>query len=353
MRIGRVGLQQEWAIPLSRGLALALAGSVACAPEDTAMVDASASAGPGSASDGDSGDEDDEDDEDDGDDGDDGDEDDDDDGDGDGDDDDDSGDDGVPEGECDLTMAAAIQLSIDVSWPGGLAVVEGSGAIDAWLLADLTTIDGGVQLSGRMCELALPDFQTGALAGGETYGTEFPPAIWTNPSMPTIDALATVSSADPGAVLMLERGAVVLGGMMGDPLNDPWPSSWSGVQAVDHDGDGSPGLTAMAKTGAGYAYPRIDILNSDARAEALYIVSRTIMEFNGIVEDCDNASGGATVTMENHAVGCRMVGGGECSSGQTDTLDNNLPQFMVNGGHFQLARLPDGATCADAVAEFP
>ena len=77
------------------------------------------------------------------------------------------------------------------------------------------------------------------------------------------------------------------------------------------------------------------------------------MEFNGIIEDCDNASGGAIVTMENHAVGCRTVGGGECSSGQTDTLDNNMPAFMVQGGMFQLARIADGATCADAVAEFP
>jgi hypothetical protein len=258
-----------------------------------------------------------------------------------------------PMGACDLNMDVAIQLTMDVSWPGGLAVLEGQGQIDAWLLASLTTTEGGVQLSGRMCDLALPDFQTGALAGGETYGTQFPSAIWTNPSMPTIDAVVTVSSADPGAVLMLERGAVVLGGMMGDPLNDPWPATWDGVMAVDHDGDSSPGITAIAKAGGNYAYPRIDILNSDARAEALYIVSRTIMAFDGIIETCDTANGGATVTMENHAVGCRMVGGGVCSSGQTDTLDNNMPQFMVLGGHFELARLPDGATCADAVAEFP
>ena len=261
--------------------------------------------------------------------------------------------DGPPAGECDLNMDVAILLTMDVSWPGGIAVLEGQGQIEAWLLATLTTTDGGVQLSGRMCELALPDFQTGALAGGETYGTQFPAAVWTHPNMPTIDAVATVSSADPGAVLMLERGAVVLGGMMGDPLNDPWPASWDGVMAVDHDGDGSPGITAVAKVGGNYAYPRIDILNTNARAEALYIVSRTIMEFDGIIDTCDTASGGATVTMENHAVGCRTVGGGTCSSGQTDTLDNNMPQFMVLGGHFALARLPDGATCADAVAEFP
>ena len=40
--------------------------------------------------------------------------------------------------------------------------------------------------------------------------------------------------------------------------------------AADHDGDGNPGITSVAKTGGSYAYPRIDILNSNARAEALF-----------------------------------------------------------------------------------
>lgn len=256
-------------------------------------------------------------------------------------------------GSCDLDMDVAIRLTLDVSWSAGLAVLEGSGQIDIWLLGHLTPDGTEIALSGQVCDLMLPDFSTGLLAGNETYGTEFPGAIWSAPSMPTIDAIATVSASEPGATLHLQKGAVILGGDMTDPLNDPWPASWSGVNAVDHDGDGSPGVTAMAKTGGDYSYPRIDVLNSDARAEAIYIASRTIMEFDGAIDACDAASGSATVTMENHAVGCRQVGGSPCSSGQTDTLDGNMPQFMVMGGQFDLVRLPDGAACGDVLAELP
>ncbi|HWB75851.1 MAG TPA: hypothetical protein VG755_12875, partial [Nannocystaceae bacterium] len=229
-----------------------------------------------------------------------------------------------------------------------IAVLAGSGSIDIWLLADLDAEGTEVAMTGNLCRIELPDFETGLLAGNETYGTMFPDAIWTNPSMPTVDATATVSGADPGATLHLERGAVVLGGTMTNPLDDPWPSDWHSLSTADHDGDGAPGVTATAKTGGNYAYPRIDILNSEARAQELYLVSRTILEFDGAIDTCDAASGDANITMENHNVGCATVGGGSCSDGQTTTLDNNLPVFAISGGSFELVRLPDGSGC-DAV----
>jgi hypothetical protein len=268
---------------------------------------------------------------------------------------DDGGDDGPPpSGECDLGMDVAIRVTVNVSWEGGLAVVAGGGAINVWLLGTLDPVSGGVHLTGSMWRLQLPDFQTGAIAGGETYGTEFPDSAWSSPTLPTIDAVATLSSADPGATLHLAEGGVVLGANMGDPLNDPWPAEWSGLMTADHDGDGSPGITAYAKVGGNYAYPRIDILNSDARAEALYIASRTIMEFDGVISSCDEAGGDVSMTMENHAVGCKIAGGsGECTGGQTGTLDNNMPVFQVQTGVFQLRRIADGGTCSDVFAALP
>ena len=251
-------------------------------------------------------------------------------------------------GTCDFDMAAAVRLTVDVSWEGGIAVLAGSGSIDIWLLADLDGEGTDVALSGHLCRIELPDFETGILAGNETYGTMFPDSIWTNPAMPTVDANATVTSADPGADLHLERGAVVLGGTMTNPLDDPWPADWHSLTTADHDGDGAPGVTAAAKTGGNYAYPRIDILNSNARAEQLFLVSRTILELDGTVDSCDSASGDATITMENHNVGCATVGGGNCSDGQTSTLDNNLPVFAIEGGTFEMVRLADGSQC-DAV----
>lgn len=260
---------------------------------------------------------------------------------------------GPPAGTCDFDMTAAIRLTVDVTWAGGIAVLEGAGAIDIWLLGELDANGGDVGLSGRVCSIALPDFETGLLAGNETYGTMFPDVVWSSPTMPTIDAQASLSSQDPGATLHLERGAVVLGATMSDPLNDAWPADWHALATTDHDGDASPGITAAAKTGGGYAYPRIDILNSEARAQAIHLVSRTTMEFNGTVDTCDSAVGDATITMENHAVGCATVGGGACSDGQTTTLDNNMPQFVVQGGSFELLRIAEGADCAAVFAALP
>jgi hypothetical protein len=272
----------------------------------------------------------------------------------------DDGDDGVDDdgddtaaGACDFEMTAGVRVTVDVSWAGGIAVLEGSGAIDIWIVADLVPGGDDVQVGGHVCRVVLPDFATGILAGNETYGTEFPDAIWTSPTMPTIDAAATLSSHDPGAALHLQPGAVLLGGMMGDALNDPWPSDWHQLQLVDHDGDSKSGITALAKTGNGYANPRIDILNSNARAQAIWLVSRTILELDGVADTCDEASGEATVDMQNHAVGCDVAGGGQCSDGQTTTLDNNLPVFEIQGGTFELVRVDDGSDCAAVLAALP
>ena len=266
---------------------------------------------------------------------------------------DDSGTDPPPAGGCDLDMEVAIHLAVDVGWGGGLAVLEGTGTIDVWLLGALEPDGNDVHLTGQLCRLSLPDFQTGALAGGEKYGTLFPDAIWAAPAMPAVDAWVTVSSLDTGASLVLPEGAVVLGANLADPINDPWPSEWGSLMSADHDGDSNAGITSVAKTGDGYAYPRIDILNSEARAEALFIASRTVMSFDGVIDTCDSASGSASMVMENHALGCRILGGGSCSSGQTGTLDGNLPVFEPQGGTFELKRLPDGANCQDVFAATP
>jgi hypothetical protein len=77
------------------------------------------------------------------------------------------------------------------------------------------------------------------------------------------------------------------------------------------------------------------------------------MEFDGTIDSCDAASGTAIVTMENHAVGCKQLAAGDCSSGQTDTLDNNMPQFTVHGGVFELVRLDAATDCAAVVAALP
>jgi hypothetical protein len=168
-----------------------------------------------------------------------------------------------------------------------------------------------------------------------------------------VELTATLAGTDPGSQFTVGRGTLLLGASLGDPLSDPWPESWTGLNAVDHDGDGKPGVTTLAKSGNGYGLPRLDIFNDQIRADEIYLALRTILSLDGIVDSCGRATGVATFNMEQHAVGCHVNGGGDCSTEQVNLLDNNLPQLQVSGGSFELVSIPDGSSCADVLRTLP
>ncbi len=256
-------------------------------------------------------------------------------------------------GSCDFNGQAAVKIDVDVAWDSGLAIEAGSGTLEIWFSATLDHNGNVIAVTGNPCEVVIPDFETNVLAGGEKVGTAWPQGIWAGAGIPKIDLTVNLAASEPGSQITIPPGPLVLGATFNDDLNDPWPGSWTGLNATDHDGDGKPGVTTLAKTGNGYGMPRLDIFNDQVRADQIYLAFRTILSLDGVIDSCEGASGAATFTMEQHAVGCHVAGGGECNNDQVNLLDNNLPQFRVTGANFELRKVAQGASCNDIIAALP
>ena len=254
---------------------------------------------------------------------------------------------------CDFNATAAVKITGAVNWPAGLAVEAGQGQIEIWFKGELDHQGNLVNATGPVCSTVVPDFHTSALAGGDTHGTVIPPDVWSSPGIPATAFEVQLGGADPGATLVANPTAMLLGLQMNDALNDPWPASYRQTQAVDHDGDGNPGITAYAATGGAYSNPRVDIFNPALRADRLFLALRTIIGLDGQVMSCDSAEGSATLILEQRIVGCGLDSGQPCSDAQVQTIDQNTPVFNVEGASFKLQRVAPGATCDQIIAAIP
>ena len=132
-----------------------------------------------------------------------------------------------------------------------------------------------------------------------------------------------------------------------------WPANSSGVSALDHDGDGHPGVTSFAAMGPGYANPRIGALNPNLRADRIFLGLRNIIGLDGMLTSCDMAEGNATLTLDQRAFGCLTPDGNECNRSQANLLDSNMPQFQVTSAQFVLKKLPAGSNCTTVRTTLP
>jgi hypothetical protein len=63
---------------------------------------------------------------------------------------------------------------------------------------------------------------------------------------------------------------------------------------------------------------------------------------------------GTKYAIDSHVIGCNLVGGGQCSTGQAAFVDATEPVFSpTNSTSFTSIRMADGATCADVRGMFP
>jgi hypothetical protein len=93
------------------------------------------------------------------------------------------------------------------------------------------------------------------------------------------------------------------------------------------------------------------ILGVGARADKLYLASRTGVALNGKLTSCTEQSGVATISFfDSHVLGCHVSGGTECTAAQVDFVDTNQTKYTMMSGTFTSKILPDTATCADARA---
>lgn len=140
------------------------------------------------------------------------------------------------------------------------------------------------------------------------------------------------SQALPGKSIVTPREAVLQGIKLGDPLNDPWPSSFRDVPKdnwVDWDDDGAPGVTfwpqsTERKTRRGtdetYNYLPVELkAGSSLVGERVGCIStgiRSIRTFDGRIDACDRMSGRMVIDRFDVRVqGCTVIRMSEWDTG--------------------------------------
>jgi hypothetical protein len=246
-----------------------------------------------------------------------------------------------------------MHLILDVTWPATLGASGGTGKFHIWNLAKTST--SGTALSGTIqpCGNIVPEATLSALVGGGKIQIEVPNAFWDAHS-PKFALTGTQSGWTPNSTVALNSAPALVGLTMTDP-NAAWPTSYTSITADDVDQDNKAGLTAMPKSGASYVNPPLSILGaSGAKADQVYLATRTEVNTDGAFTSCLDQSGKTTTKyLDQHVVGCHVEGGGECTAAQAKFLDDNRTAFTVTGGTYLAKIVPDTATCADVRAALP
>jgi hypothetical protein len=254
-------------------------------------------------------------------------------------------------GGCPTQFTVATHIAIDVTWPGSLALDQGSGKIHLWTQAKfMKTGDTTFSFEDKSCGSTLPEVTTSAVAGGQKVLPEIPNSAWDSAAMPKFQGTATQS----GSTRTITPAVAVVGTTLSDP-NAAWPTAAQvRTMQVDHDGDGKMGITTIPRDGGGFAAPPTSLAQT-SRADALYIATRTGMTLTATIDGCPASySGMANVTkIDSHVIGCHVKGGSECSTTQAQFVDDNQPVFTRGSATFTSKIVPDNATCADVRAAVP
>jgi hypothetical protein len=270
-------------------------------------------------------------------------------------------------GGCDNNVKHATSgnhIVAEVSWPATTGLEAGSGQLHIWTRAVLDfgepdPASGQVPATGsvRPCGSVIPPLSKTQIAGGGMVQTVIPDGVWDQPGMPEFPASGSLGGFDVGATIAMDPVVSLVGLTMSDP-NGPWPSAASQIDAVDHDGDGQPGILAKPRTDPPFSPPPTSLLEAlnpnGKRALEVYVVTRTKVQLGGVRDSCTSATGSATVyAFDSHVVGCKRNDGGICTQAESDFIDQNQPKFTVKSAVYEMVQLAEGATCADVRAALP
>ena len=251
------------------------------------------------------------------------------------------------------TYAEASHLTINVTWPAGVASMAGTGQVHVWGKV-VFTVDGNT-LTGTLqaCGLALPPTSLTALGGGGQVQIEVPSSAWDAPSAPHFQVAGTQTGWNVGSTLGYSYAALV-GFTMPAGATASWPASYTGITMTnDADGDTNVGLTAVPRSGTGYTLPPTSIVQT-SRADELYIVVRQVTSAMLTRTACDETKGGATIMhLDNHVVGCHVSGGNDCMATEINFIDQNRTIYAITGATAETKVVPETATCADVRAALP
>jgi hypothetical protein len=252
---------------------------------------------------------------------------------------------------CELpnSYTRAARLTLELTWPETIAFVAGAGTLAMWAKVTYTRSSAGaLELALRPCGALLPEATASALAGGLKSSTQVPATAFDSPNMP-IDRTAVTQREDRSLTFAI---STVLGAMLPDP-DGAWPASQSLV-AFDHDGDGSPGLTALPIEGPDYLAPPSSISQLET-LDRLYIATRARVRVS-ITPACSGAADGLVEPLgfNSSVVGCHVKGRDECTASEMQFIANGSPRYMLGAsGTWTEVEVPPEASCTDVRAALP
>lgn len=268
---------------------------------------------------------------------------------------------------CDFSGTWASYVSIDVTWPGTIVLLQGQGKLQQWNLtrevqAPLSTT---VTAHTKPCGIFLPDLQTTIFNFFQKYGIRFPDALFDHGTIPetTFNFVADITKTP--ITFKTDPFAIVIGSALANPTTAAWPAA-SAMTLRDDDNDKNPGITVIPVTTNGYSLPPANLLTGEL-ADLVYITTRTVSALSGTISDCNKIEADVTIQtvngkpgIDSTVVGCRKQAskpgqtGTPCSADEASFVDGARPQFTPTGpGHMTIVRVAESATCADVRARFP
>jgi hypothetical protein len=255
-----------------------------------------------------------------------------------------------PQGSCPDKYVTAERTRMEVSWPDTAGYWGGKGDLVAWNKVTYTRMaDGSTRVEAQPCGLTQPAITASPLLGDGQLLNDVPLSTFEKPSMPRLTGRAT--SRDGKQVI--EMGAYVLGTSLSDP-DGPWPFRAS-LQSVDHDGDGKPGVTAIARQDPPFLLPPVDLLFTQFLEQA-YTASRVHYRLTATSEGCSVPVEGSVepIAFDYTVIGCRIKDGGECGERELNLIENQNPVFTLGStGQWNAVPIAASASCADVRNAFP
>jgi hypothetical protein len=255
-----------------------------------------------------------------------------------------------PQGTCPNKYATAQHTRMELSWPDTAGYWGGNGDLLVWSKVTYTRMaDGSTMVEAQPCGVSQPALTASELIGEGQLSNDVPLSTFEKPSMPRLTGRATWRDGKQ----VIETGAYVLGASLSDP-EGPWPFRAS-LQPVDHDADGKPGVTAIARQDPPFLLPPVDILFTQYLEQA-YTASRVSFRLTAPSEGCSAPVVGSVepIAFDYMVIGCRIKDGGECGERELNLIENQNPVFTLGStGQWRSVPIADSASCADVRNAFP
>jgi hypothetical protein len=281
-------------------------------------------------------------------------------------------------------MVLGAHIVFPVSWPAALAISQGTGNVDIWLLSTLNVQGDGGAFTGtaKTCGTTLPDIDLNGVGQSATCcpscGTNgtcswnkvqvaFNDMEWDTLITTTFATSGMQTGWNPGDTLDTNTTMGLLGLTVSSYGNNTTPQAWPaacasgcactgtgtgsaavfsgtcgsfpGADVTDDDGDGFPGITSNptpSSTNPVYTLPptHVSLGAIPPLADKLYIVSRNQLELSGMrMTSCTAGTGTAKITLfDNHVVGCHAnetsTDGDNTFTGPAGACDSSQVNFV-------------------------